>query len=290
MITKPGIYKISNEEYHNDPCLDPSLSRSSIGDLLFKSPAHCAFNHPRLNPNFVKENDRKFDLGTAAHAILLEGIESIHVIDAGDYRKKEVKEERENAIKEGKAVLLAEQYYRALKMVAEAGLAIGNCKELGISDLSKDGQAELSYLWKEDNAWIRARPDWISNDKKLILDYKTTEGSANPSEWARVAISNGYDIQAALYSRGVKALDAVEPKFVFVVQEAYDPFLCSFISLPPDFLAMGKQKVEYGIYLWRKYLMLDQWPGYPNKVAWIDPPAWALTSWEQRASELGEGK
>ncbi len=288
-INSPGKYNITMKEYHLDPCPEPSLSRSSIQDLLFHSPAHCAFNHPRLNPNFQEDNDKKFDLGTATHAILLEDSENICVINAEDWRKKETKEAREEAIKEGKTALLQHQYEQALKMAAEAGDCIGKCKELQISNLRKDGDAELSYIWKEDNTWFRSRPDWISQDRKLIIDYKSTEASANPSDYMRIALSTGLDIQSSLYTRGVKAIEGGNPRFVLVVQEAYEPFLCSFISFTPQFMEMGKQKCDYGIFLWNQCMEIGKWPGYPSKICWLEPPAWSLSSWEQRASEIGMG-
>ncbi len=50
---------------------------------------------------------------------------------------------------------------------------------------------------------------------------------------------------------------------------------------------LGKQKVEYGIFLWHEHLTRNEWPGYPSKVCWVDPPEWALAAWENRAMELG---
>ena len=287
IIDKSGVYKISAQEYHKDPCANPSLSRSVIGDLLFKSPAHAKHNHPRLNPNFKEDNDRKFDLGTAGHEILLEGSENICVIEAENWMKKDTKEAREIALKEGKSPLLTKQYQQAVDMVSAAEKAILTCTELGITNLRNDGESELSYIWQEKETWLRVRPDWIAKDRKLILDYKTTDASANPSDWARMAVNMGYDIQNSLYVRGVNAIEKTAPKFVFVVQETEEPYLCSFIGLPPEFLEMGKQKVDYGIFLWRQCMDRDEWPGYPNKVCWINPPVWALNSWESRAAEIG---
>ena len=287
MIDQPGIYKISAQEYHKDPAPVPSLSRSTIVDLLSKSAAHAKHNHPRLNPNFKEDDDRKFYLGTAGHEILLEGGENICVIEANDWRKEKTQVARDVALQEGKTPLLTKQYQQAVDMVSVAEKAIRECKELGITNLRNDGESELSFVWQEDKTWLRVRPDWISKDRKLIVDYKTTDASANPSDWARMVINMGYDLQNALYVRGVDALEKTAPKFVFMVQETEEPYLCSFIGLPPEFLEMGKQKVDYGIFLWRQCMERDEWPGYPSKVCWINPPAWALSSWEARAAEIG---
>jgi len=58
LVTKPGSYTISAQDYHIDNvCEQPCLSRSTIKDLLFASPARARFNHPRLNPGFPPDHD-----------------------------------------------------------------------------------------------------------------------------------------------------------------------------------------------------------------------------------------
>ncbi len=287
MTINIGKHKISNELYHQDPCPVPSLSRSTIYELLFHSPAHAWWNHPRLNPDFVEKTEEKFDIGSAAHSMLLEGIDNISVIDAEDWRKKETKEQRELARKEGRTPLLKKQYEATIEMVQAAERQLMTCKELGIKDLRIDGESEILYIWKEKETYLRVRPDWISTDRNLILDYKTTQNSANPSDFSRQIIGCGYDIQAALYSRGMKVIEVAEAKFIFVVQEVEKPYLCSFIGLPPEFLEMGKSKVDYGIFLWEQCMKNNEWPGYPIQVCWVDPPAWALAQWEQMAGRIG---
>lgn len=282
-----GIYKISNELYHTDPCIEPSLSRSIIYELLFHSPAHAWWKHPRLNPEYKEDNDEKFDIGSAAHSLLLEGFNSVAIIQADDWRKKETKEQRDIARSVGKIPLLEKQWNNVEAMVLSAvGQIINNCKELGIKDLLTEGDSELTYIWQDGKAFLRSRPDWVSKDRKLIIDYKTTGNSANPSEFSRQIISMGLDIQAALYIRGIKSLEGIEPKFIFVVQETSEPYLCSFIGLPPEFLEMGKSKVDYGIKIWEKCLLENNWTGYPNRIAYIDPPSWALAQWELIAQEI----
>jgi hypothetical protein len=44
--------------------------------------------HPKLNPQLERREDEKFDIGTAAHAIILEGFAAVEVIDAPDWRTK----------------------------------------------------------------------------------------------------------------------------------------------------------------------------------------------------------
>lgn len=291
MINKSGCYQISMEEYHTDPSEIPSLSRSTIIDLLSRSPAHAWWNHPRLNPNFLQdEGEKKFNLGQAAHSLLLEGIDNVAVVEADDWRTKLAKEARDKARTEGKIPLLLHQYEEVKIIVESANKQILACKELGINDLQKDGDSEDSYFWFEEDTWLRVRPDWISKDWKIILDYKTTGQSANPSDLARLIVNMGYAVQASLYCRGVKAINKTDPKFIFMFQEIDKPYLCSFVGLTPQFMEMGKQQVEFGKFLWQECMASNKWDGYPNRIAWIEPPPWALASWEQKAINIGIGE
>lgn len=287
-ITTPGNYKMPFDVYLRDPAIVPSLSRSTIKDLLFSSPAHAWHNNPRLNPEYQEKENGKFDIGTSAHALLFEGSSSIAIIDAEDWRTKLAKEEREKAYTEGKTPLLAHQFIEVSNMVEVAKKKICECKELAVKDLSTDGEAELTYVWQEGDTWLRIRPDWISEDKKLCIDYKTVGGSANPETISKHIVSMGYALQASLYHRGIKAIEGIEPKFIFIFQETEEPYLCSFVGLSPEFMEMGRQQVEYGIFLWTQCMASGKWPAYPQRVCWVDAPPWALAQWEQIAANIGE--
>jgi hypothetical protein len=133
---------------------------------------------------------------------------------------------------------------------------------------------------------LRVRPDWTNYD--FILDYKTSD-SANPEDFGRKAISLGYDVQEALYLRGYEAhYHPCRPlSFIFMVQEVKKPYLCSFISLSPEFKDMGRKKVNQGISLWKHCMATGNWPGYPNRVCHIEAPAWAET-WQMKATIIGD--
>ena len=290
-IETPGFYEIPNEVYHQDPCVEPSLSRSTIKALISQSAAHAWFQHPRLNLDFQpEEGEKKFDLGNASHSLLLEGIDNVVAVEADDWRTKVAKEARDQARADGKIPLLAYQYEKVRKCVQRAEEQICGCPELGIKNLQEDGDSELSLFWKEEDTWLRTRPDWISKDRKLIIDLKFTEMSANPADLARNILAVGADIQAVLYIRGAEAVFGVKPHFVFVFAEVNEPYICSFVGLPPDFLALGQSKVEYGIYLWRACMKSGNWPAYPNRIAYVDLPGWAMAAWESKSSEIGVGK
>jgi len=290
-IETPGHYEIPMEVYHSDPAPEPSLSRSTIKDLITRSAAHAWYNSPRLNPDYQPdEGAGKFDVGTASHSILLQGIDNVAVIEADDWRTKAAKEARDEARKNGKTPLLAYQHEKVKKCVQRAEAQLCGCPELGIKNLKEDGDSELSLFWKEESTWCRCRPDFISADRKLLLDIKFTELSVNPISLDRHIINMGYSIQAAFYVRGAKAIFGIEPKFILIFCEIQEPYICSFVGLTPGFMDFGKQQTEFGKFLWEKCLRNNDWPAYENRVHYLEPPAWAITAWEEKSGELGLGK
>lgn len=280
-----GRHIISMEEYLKDPCPVPSLSRSVIKDLLYKTQSHAYWNHPRLNPNYQEEkSEAKFDIGSAAHSLFLEGDDIVCVIDADDWRTKKAKEERDEAYANGKTPLLIKQYDDVQGIVAAAHSALGFSElNLGI----KDGYSEITYIWKEGETYCRIRVDWISTDSSIILDYKTTGMLAEPEAYSRSIVANGLDIQDAFYRRGVNAVDGEKPTFIFMVQEITKPYQCSFIELDMQFQDMGEQKVKRGLHLWKQCMSTGIWPGYSERIYTVEPPSYALASWEMRKA-VGE--
>lgn len=284
MIESPGIYSIPAAEYHADPCPAPSLSASVAKLLVSKSPRHAWTAHPRLNPAYEPTEDTKFDLGSAAHAHLLEGVNRMVVIDADSYRTNAAKEARDEARAAGKHPVLKADYANVLLMRNVALKAIADCPDLSGITLA-DGKAEQSVIWKEGAVYCRARIDWLADDYSLILDLKTTAASANPDAWVRTMSGMDGEVQGAFNIRGVKAVTGKEPKFVFLVQEVDPPFACSFVGLPPAFLALGASKCAVAVEAWRQCLASNEWPAYTNRICWVDPPAYHQAEWEGRGPD-----
>jgi hypothetical protein len=297
-----GCHKISNDEYQQDPCPEASLSRGSIIDLL-DSPATAYANHPKLGKAEEESEDEaepKFDIGTAAHSLLLEGIDKAIVVYPEEHpgakgaipkgwTTNEMKEIREAIRSAGKIPLLPKQYKQVMCMVIAAKAKIARCQDFTIKDLQSDGDSELTYIWQEDNGvWCRIRPDWISKDRKLILDYKSTGVTANPSYISAHVSKMGYPIQSSFYRRGVNAVEGVRPAFVFLFQMDEPPYLCSWIGIDPQGEDIANQKVETAIKLWRKFLDTNQWDEYPDKVCYASTAPWSVAEWEEKKTLINE--
>lgn len=282
-ITAPGVYDIPAEEYHADPVGPaPSLSASIAKQLLDASPEHARWAHPKLSPAFTPEESERFDVGTAAHAYLLEGErDAFEIIDAKDWRTKAAQEARDLARLAGKTPLLSEQWVRVQAMAEAAKRQLAAFEE--IPRPLTHGRAEETLVWQEDGAWMRARLDWLHADHRTIDDYKSTSGSAHPDAFIRGPLfALGYDVQAAMYLRGIAVLFGHEAAFRFVVQETDPPYALSVVALGPEALVLAEKKRRRAVELWRACLATGQWPAYPTRTCYAELPAWQESRWLER--------
>src|SRR5262245_22938384 len=70
-IDRDGIYRISLDEYHGQPCVGPSISSGGLRTIFKQSPAHY-WCYSSLNPDAEpKKESEGFVLGRAAHHLYL---------------------------------------------------------------------------------------------------------------------------------------------------------------------------------------------------------------------------
>lgn len=277
----PGVYEdLPADEYHADPSATPSLSASIARILCTESPLHAWAKHPRLNPDYVKEEDEKFDIGNIAHELLLEQWDRVEVIDAKDWRTNAAKEARDAARAAGKIPLLTGRWQEVQEMVKHA---VANLTKIDISPpLLMGGKPEQTLVWQEDGVICRARLDYLRDDYRAIDDLKTTSRSANPESWSRSLFSMGYDIQAAFYLRGLEAVTGAKAEWRWVVLETTAPYAASVLSLGPAGLELAQAKVEYAIGKWRECIQRDEWPGYAQQIHYADLPGWEEARWLEK--------
>jgi hypothetical protein len=277
-------------DYVRDPAPAPSLSASLAHTLLTKSPRHAWHESARLNPNWQPDESEAADIGTIAHAILLDGDRSrIEVVHAPDWRSPKVREQRDAAWAAGKLPILVDR----MADVEEVVHAVRNA--IAVSELAevfRKGGPEQTVIWQEEEVWCRARPDWMSDDRRVLLDLKTTQGSAEPSAWTRgPLLFQGHDLQAAHAMRGVTAVEKPrDVAFVFLVVETDPPYGVSLVGLSPAYRAFAEAKLASARTIWAECLKTNRWPCYPPRVAWAEPPGWAQIEWEARQAAVDDGR
>lgn len=289
------IVQMTAEAYHADPAQTASLS-SSIGKILLdKSPYHAWLAHPKLNPDYKPDESSAFDLGTAAHDLILEGgTPRICVIDPQDYRSKPTKADPEGSIPKGwtnNAIREARDQARAngltpilpwdnavIRAMKEAATQFIAQSE--IAGIFEDGKPEQTLIWTEGSVSCRARLDWLTTDRRVILDYKSS-ASAEPGWFSRQIANMSYDFQAAFYLRGLKACGHPNAQFLFLAQEVEPPHACSLHAIAPSMFAIAEERVTRAIRLWGECMASGKWPAYNNRVHWAEATAWQMAQMEE---------
>lgn len=275
-----SVRGIPAADYHADRVADrPTLSASIASILLNGSPRHAWHAHPKLNPDFVRGDDKKYDFGTCVHALLLErDAGKAEVLDFPDWRTNAAKEARDAARDAGKVPILAKDWERVVKVVVAV--------HERLADYDADppvlhaGKPEQTLVWEDNGVLCRALVDWLHDGYRACDDLKTTSVvyGANPANFK----VPGREIQAAMYVRAVRAITGVTPVFRWVVVETAPPFELSVIEPDPAALALGDDKVNRALAIWRDCLERDVWPGYPQRVATVELPPWEEARWLER--------
>lgn len=289
IIDTPGLYRMPAAAYHADACPTPSLSASIAKLLISRTPRHAWTAHPRLNPAIDPADEKRFDLGTAAHALLLGEGRDIAVLPYADYRKKEAQEERAAVLAAGQTPLLAEQYQRARVMVDAVLAQLALVEDCG-TFADPDAISEAVFAWVDDNGvWCRGMADRMliaqANGWIDVYDLKTTDVALDGSSLARLAAGQHYDLQAAFYIRGlsrVTGVPAYRIRFRHIFVEAGPPHLAIVAELDAAALVLGEKKTLAAIALWGRCLSENRWPGYPALPVTLSLPAWSEAAWLER--------
>ncbi|WP_128977250.1 PD-(D/E)XK nuclease-like domain-containing protein [Streptomyces roseicoloratus] len=271
-ITGPGIYpNLAVEEYHAHR---ESLSSTGARTIL-KAPA--LFRHEQDHP---QPRRAVFDFGTAAHKLVLGDGPELVAVDAGDWRTKAARAERDEVEAAGGIALLAADYDRVHDMadalrrhpIASAVFAPGA------------GRPEQSLFWTDRPTGVmrRARLDWLPyprGGRLIVADYKTTV-SASPEALARTVDTYGYHQQAAWYLDGVRALELGDESAVFllVFQEKTAPYLITVVQLDLLTLRVGAAKNRRALQVYAECTASGRWPGYvsDDQPHFLSLPPWAL--------------
>ncbi len=280
-ITVPGVYDIPADVYHRDPVAGGSLSASGAKKLL---PPHCPafYRYERDNP---PETTKVFEIGHAAHKVVLGTGPNLVRIDADEWRTNAVKDEVAAVRAAGGVPLKPAEYDRVHAMADKLR------QHPFASRLFQRGRAEQSLFWvdKESGIWRRSMLDWLPETsaatRLIVPDYKTCE-SADPETLQRVIWNYGYNRSAAWYLDGVRALGLGDGSamFVFVFQEKTPPYLVT-VAQPSAFsLTVGRAMNREAIQLYRQCVETGEWPGYTDEVAVIPLPGYIENQYKELAS------
>lgn len=272
-ITEPGVYDIPDAEYHRDPVPGGSLSHSGAKRLL---PPSCPALY-RQWADYGQAPKAAYDLGHAAHKLVLGAGMDVRVIDAEDWRTKVAKEQRAEAYAAGEVPLLVADWRRVHAM---ADALRQHPIAAALFD-PEQGRPEVSLFTRAgiDGPMLRGRLDWLPEHRRgrlIIGDYKTTS-CAEPEEFARSCWKFDYFGQAAWYLDLVTALGLEgdeRPAFVLVAQETEPPYLVTVGEPDETALARGRARNAQAIEVFTECTATGEWPSYTSDVIPLSLPAW----------------
>lgn len=269
-IENVGLLSMPADQYH---------AHSAVGHSglvrIMRSPAHYkewADNPPEPTPAMV--------FGTAFHTALLEPDRfSQSYVEAPkfDRRTKEGKAAAEawEAEHAGKTALTAEQMNAIEQMVASVK------QHAGAAGLLANGMAEMSGFWSDPETGIecKCRPDWLAMAGETvtgIVDVKTCV-DASADGFARAIATLGYDLQAAFYQDGLKAMTGRTIPFYFAAIEKDAPYAVAAYKASEEVIEVGRAKYRGALQLLQWCRENDRWPAYqPNgEIETINLPRWA---------------
>jgi hypothetical protein len=275
---------------HADYLAHPALSASGAKVLTQPGgPARYQYEREHGRPP-----RRVFDVGHAVHAevlgvdpgcdvVLLNANTDPDVEDpvpAPDYRTKAAQQHRDAIRAAGRVPVLESDVAVARDMAA-----VLRAHPIASKLLRPDsGRPEVSLFWRDPEYGVdrRGRVDWMrhadENGRLILVDYKTTSGTADPASLRAAVVRYGYHQQAAWYRDLVLGLGLARScPFVFVFQETTAPYLVHVVELDETLLRMGAERNELALRLFADCTALDTWPGYSDAaITLLTPPTWAL--------------
>lgn len=262
--TTPGVYEgISDEVYHSDR---NSLSSSGARKLLEPG-------GPAKFVGEVRKESEDFDIGHAAHTLLLGTGPGLVEVKFDNWNTKAAKEERAKARAEGKTPLLSKQLDAVQEMVAVAQ----SIPE--VVALLSGGRAEVSGYAMDPRTWVmmRARPDYLRETGERVVemvDYKTG-ADTSPRGFEKSAANWCYHQQEAWYKAVWTELGYRVDRFTFIAQEKVPPYLVSLHEFTADDIEIANVLNARALRLFVQCQDSDEWPGYGTSVNTMRLPYWA---------------
>ena len=278
------------KRYLADPTPEPSLTSSLIRDLLASAPRYVEENTSRLNPDYRESSTEKFDLGSAAHQVLIGGGRRIAWIPYDSYRSGAAKAARAAAYDAEETPILEQHQSRTYAMADAARAQFVQNPDVGwifrelqapdaVADQADNVQREVSIFWRETGITCRCRPDLYArpgpNDEPpVIVHYKTTPEHLAAHTLPRYASNLGWHLTASHYAAGVAALTGLDPRQYFAIQQNRPPYLARVVRLPDIWYATGDMLRERAIAAWARCVRSGHWPGHSSGTLDIDLPPW----------------
>lgn len=251
-VYHPGVYDISNEEYH----ASAGISRSGLCE--FKS-SPLDYWDKYINPlKEKKESTKDMRIGNALHTLVLEP----------DLFEKEyiIKEKIDGRTTEGKAYNKKFEVCSSRKIVIEIdwltqinNMVLAVKEHLTVAKLLNGALIEKSIYWidSETELLCKARPDiWVGSK---LADLKTTDDVSIVS-FDRSVKTYNYHIQAAMQIDAIYELTGkIIEHFIFIAVPKSRPYKPYLYRCPDGYITQGRNEYKNLLKLARACFDMNKW-------------------------------
>jgi hypothetical protein len=262
---------MNNTDYH----AHAAISKSHL-DQVARSPLHYFARY--LDPNrVVPEPTPAMAIGSAVHTHVLE-------LDQWDARYVSAPDGIDRRTKAGKAeweAFTTAATGRTVLPKADADLVMRMAHSVfshpaAAMLLALPGKAETTHMWTDAATGLecKCRPDWLTDDCRLLVDLKTTE-DASPRGFSRSIVQWRYFLQASWYLDGVEQATGTRPEqFIFITVEKKAPYAVAVYAADAEMIAAGAQTAARDLDVLATCKAAGAWPGYSDQIEPISLPPW----------------
>lgn len=279
------------EEYHNG---SPGISSSRMKHMLV-SPAVYQIKLQRP----MQETDA-LRVGRMLHTQVLEP----HLVSSEfaiwNEGRRQGTDWAQFAMNNADKTIITEQQLTCVEGMAQALLQmrdfplaawLAGVKGLDASSDIAPAMKEHSLFWIDEDTGLqcKARPDAMTlGSKPLVGDLKSAR-SVSVDDFIYDIFKYRYDMQAAHYLAGVKAVYGIDAPFAFFAVEKEEPHVSRTFLMTPDALANGERHRRYCLRMIRRCLDSGQWPKQPDgtKPVSVDVPFMRDNSLKNMADAYG---
>jgi hypothetical protein len=261
---------MNNTDYH----AHSAVSKSHL-DQVARSPLHYWARY--LDPNrMVPEPTPAMAIGSAVHTHVLE-------LDQWDARYVSAPDGIDRRTKAGKAeweAFTTAATGRTVLPKADADLVMRMAHSVFTHPaaamlLALPGKAETTHMWTDAATGLecKCRPDWLTDDGRLLVDLKTTEDAGRG--FAKSIAQWRYHVQASWYLDGIEQATGTRPEqFLFLCVEKKAPYAVAVYAADAEMIAAGAQTAARDLDVLATCKAAGAWPGYSDQIEPISLPPW----------------
>lgn len=264
----PGIYDISNDEYHSSA----GISKSGIAQFRI-TPKHYWYRY--LNPEakpFKQTSEMKF--GSALHTYIIEQEKfdiQYYVAEKNPHHGSSTagkKFKAESIEKSEGKIVISQEDFGTIQNMADSIF-----QDEQAIELIKDAQYEKSIYWidPDTNLLCKVRPDIMHYN--FIVDLKTT-ADASYRAFQRDFYHYGYHLQLAMMYEAILHTQQREMKnFIDLAIEKKEPYAHAIYPIDETVLEHGIKEFKHYLFAIKECIDSNTWQSYSTQT--ITLPAYA---------------